>query len=149
MKVRVRTVVALGAIAVAALAMSISMARPGCTAVEGKDELVISGNLIDKGTARTFCYRDDAGKQLRFILARGSDGKVHTVMDACSMCYAFRKGFAYSNGYLICRLCGHRFPIDDVQTGDASCVPIALPSSEADGKVIIRTSDLKKMEWLF
>jgi len=149
MKVRIRTVVALGAIAVAALAMSISMARPACTAVEGKDELVISGHLIDKGTARTFCYRDDAGKQLRFVLARGSDGKVHSVMDACSQCYQFHKGFAYSNGYLICRLCGNRYPIDHMLEGKASCVPIAVQSREAEGKIMLRTADLKKMEYLF
>ena len=139
----------MGAIAIGVLAITFSMAKPACISVDGKDQLVISGRLLDKGTARSFCYRDDAGKRLRFVLARGSDGKVRSVMDACSQCYAFHKGFAYSDGYLICRTCGNRYPIDHMMSGKASCVPIALPSSEADGKVTIRTSDLKKMEWLF
>jgi len=149
MKLRVRTLLAITAIAAGALFLTISMAKPGCTEVEGKDTLVISGRVLDKGTARTFCYRDEAGKNLRFVLARGTDGKVRSVMDACSQCYTYHKGFAYSDGYLICRLCGNRYPIDHILTGKASCVPITLPSTEADGKVIIHTADLKKDRWLF
>jgi uncharacterized membrane protein len=149
MKVRVRTLLAFAAVAAGVLVMAVSMAKPGCTEVEGRDTLVISGRLLDKGTAKTFCYRDDAGKNLRFVLARGSDGKVQSVMDACSQCYAYHKGFAYSDGYLICRLCGNRYPIDHILAGKASCVPIGLRSTEADGKVTIRTADLKKNGWLF
>ena len=93
MKVRIRALLAMAAVGAGALAMTISMAKPGCTSVDGKDALVISGRLLDKGAARTFCYRDDAGKQLRFVLARGTDGKVRSVMDACSQCYTYHKGF--------------------------------------------------------
>jgi uncharacterized membrane protein len=149
MKVRVRTLLAIAAVGVGAVAMTISMAKPGCTMVDGKDALVISGRVLDKGTAKTFCYRDEAGRKLRFILARGTDGKVRSVMDACSQCYTYHKGFTYSDGFLICRLCGNRYPINHILEGKASCVPIAVPSTESDGKVTIRTTDLKKMEWLF
>ena len=149
MKVRIRTLVAVAAVGVGALALTVSMAKPGCTSVDGKDALVISGHLLDKGTAKTFCYRDDAGKQLRFVLARGTDGKVRSVMDACSQCYTYHKGFTYEDGYLVCRLCGNRYPVDHILAGKASCVPVAVPSDEADGEVTIRTADLKKKGWLF
>jgi uncharacterized membrane protein len=149
MKVRLRTLLAFAAVGVGAVAMTISMAKPGCTTVEGKDALVISGRVLDKGTAKTFCYRDEAGKKLRFVLARGTDGKVRSVMDACSQCYSSHKGFSYSAGYLICRLCGNRYQINHILEGKASCVPIAVPSTETDGKVTLRTADVKKMGWLF
>jgi uncharacterized membrane protein len=149
MKVRVRTVFSIAAVGAVAIAITISMAKPGCTSVDGKDSLVIAGHLLDAGTAKTFCYRDDAGKNLRFVLARGTDGKVRSVMDACSQCYTYHKGFTYSDGYLICRLCGNRYPINHILTGKASCVPVAVPSYEADGQVTIRTADLKKNGWLF
>ncbi len=149
MKIRLRTLIGIGVVAVAAVAMTISMAKPGCTSVEGKDQLVISGHLLDKGTAKTFCYRDDAGKKLRFVLARGTDGKVRSVMDACSQCYTYHKGFSYSDGYLICRLCGNRYPVNHILTGKASCLPMAVPSQETDGKITILTADLKKLRWLF
>ncbi|HXN86516.1 MAG TPA: Fe-S-containing protein [Candidatus Binataceae bacterium] len=129
--------------------MTISMAQPGCTSVTGKNELVISGKTLKAGHPGIFCYRDDAGRQLRFVLARGDDGKVRSVMDACAQCYNFHKGFTYSDGYLICRLCGNRYPIDHMTSGKASCVPVALPSTENNGRIIIRTADLTKRAWLF
>jgi uncharacterized membrane protein len=149
MRIRVRTLLAMAAMGAGALALTISIAKPGCTSVDGKDALSISGQLLDKGTAKTFCYRDEAGKNLRFVLARGTDGKVRSVMDACSQCYTYHKGFTYSDGYLICRLCGNRYPVNHILTGRASCLPVAVSSNERDGKVTIRTADLKKLEWLF
>src|ERR1700736_3396993 len=140
MKIRVRTLLAMAAVGAGALAITISMAMPGCTSVTGKDALVISGRLLDTGSARVFCYRDRAGKNLRFVLARGTDGKVRSVMDVCSQCYTYHKGFAYSDGYLICRLCGNRYPVNHILSGKASCVPIAVPSNETGGNVTIRTA---------
>lgn len=138
-----------GAIAIVAIATTISLAKPGCTAVDGKDTLVISGHSLDKGSAKIFCYRDQAGRNLRFVLARGSDGKVRSVMDACAQCYNFHKGFQVSNGFLICRLCGNRYPINHILSGKASCVPVAVPSTEANGKVTLHTADVSKFAWLF
>jgi len=149
MKLRPRIVLAMTAIAIAAVAVTISMARPGCTSVSGADELVITGHLLDKGTAKTFCYRDEAGKNLRFVLARGADGKVRSVMDACEQCYRYHKGFNYRDGYLICRQCGNRYKVDDILRGQASCVPVALPSREENGQIIVRTADLRKNGYLF
>ena len=146
---RARTLIASAAIGAVAIAMTISMAQPGCTSVSGKTELVIAGKTLKIGQPGTFCYRDGAGRQLRFVLARGGDGKVRSVMDACAQCYNFHKGFTYSDGYLICRLCGNRYPINHMTTGKASCVPVALPSTESDGRVTIRTADLTKRAWLF
>jgi uncharacterized membrane protein len=149
MKMRARTWMAMASVGAVAIAATISMAKPGCTSVDGKDALIISGRLIDKGTAKVFCYNDVAGKKLRFVLARGTDGKLQSVMDACEQCYTYHKGFAYEDGFLICRLCGNRYPINHLLSGRGSCVPVAVPSSESDGKIIVRTADLKKMSWLF
>jgi uncharacterized membrane protein len=149
MMLRARTWIAMASVGAIAVVASLSMAKPNCTAVEGKDALVISGSLVDKGTARVFCYRDDTGRKLRFVLARATDGKLQSVMDACQQCYTYHKGFAYEDGFLICRLCGNRYPINHILSGKASCVPVAVPSSESDGKIIVHTADLKKLRWLF
>jgi uncharacterized membrane protein len=145
---RIRILVA-AAVATVAIAATISLAKPGCTAVGGKDSLEISGHSLDKGSAKVFCYRDEAGRNLRFVLARGTDGKVRSVMDACAQCYNFHKGFKFSDGWLICRLCGNRYPINHILTGKASCVPVAVPSTETNGRVTIQTADLSKFGWLF
>ncbi len=114
-----------------------------CTEVTGKDEVAINAFALRSGTARLFCYTDDAGKQLRFVLARGDDGKVRSVFDACRQCFTFHKGYRVVGGELICRVCGNHYPIDRMAEGRASCVPVSLPHEDASGVVHIKTADLK------
>ena len=98
-----------------------------CTMVTGNDDVAINAFALRPGSARLFCYTDDAGKQLRFVLARGNDGKVRSVFDACRQCFTFHKGYRVVGGELICRVCGNHYPIDRMAEGKASCVPVSLP----------------------
>jgi uncharacterized membrane protein len=116
-----------------------------CVAVTANatGELGISAFTIRPGHAQLFCYTDDAGKQLRFILARGDDGKVRSVFDACRQCSTFHRGYRIVNGELICRVCGNHYPLNRMMEGKASCVPVSLPHEGESGIVHIKTADLK------
>jgi uncharacterized membrane protein len=120
-----------------------------CTAVTGSDEVAVNVSAIRPGSARHFCYTDNAGKELRFVLARGDDGKVRSVFDACRQCFAFHRGYRIAGGELICRVCGNHYPIDRMTEGKASCVPASLPHAEDGGIVHIKTADLKTGHALF
>ena len=104
---------------------------------------------LARGEARTFCYDDRAGEKIRFILARGSDGKIRTVFDACRQCYSYHKGYKVTGGAMVCRLCGNRYPIDHMMEGKASCMPVDLPHQEQAGVVLVRAADLRKGKELF
>jgi uncharacterized membrane protein len=132
-----------GAFAVVAVAvLSFAIGRDRCTPVSGVDAVRISLAKLLPGHASTFCYTDDAGSKIRFVLARGNDGKVHSVFDACRQCYVYHKGYAVSGGDLICRVCGNRYPIDRMTKGKASCVPVGLPHREEGGGIIVKIADL-------
>ena len=77
------------------------------------------------------------------MLARGTDGKVRSVFDACRQCFAFHRGYQVVGGELICRVCGNHYRIDRMTEGKASCVPASLPHEDAAGMVRIRTADLR------
>ncbi|HLH77878.1 MAG TPA: Fe-S-containing protein [Candidatus Binataceae bacterium] len=144
--------IAWGGVALAALIGVIwlgrSSLRPVCTQLEGHDQLRILANEVAPGTARFFCY-SDAGAQVRFVLARDSEGKLHSILDACIQCYKFRKGFSFSGGYLVCRLCGNRYPIKTMTKGKASCVPVRLATRTTGDSIEVRTADLRAKRWLF
>ncbi len=123
--------------------------RPGCAALAGDGTLTIPLNGLARGAARFFCYRDDAGRRLRFILARDSMGEIHTVLDACTQCYSFHEGYKLSRGHLVCRLCGNRYQLKHMEAGTASCVPASLPHQRQGESVLIKTSELKRKGWLF
>lgn len=111
--------------------------------------MTVALSRLAGGAAHLFCYRNNAGERLRFLLARGDDGKVRAVFDACRQCYTFHQGYDVAHGMLICRLCGNRYPIDHMTRGAASCVPVALPHHDDGSKVVVNVSDLKAGAGLF
>src|SRR5215472_4144502 len=66
---------------------------PHFTQVAGDGVVAIETSHLRRGSAEFYSYRDRAGKQLRFLLARDSAGTVHAAMDACERCYAYHKGY--------------------------------------------------------
>jgi uncharacterized membrane protein len=120
-----------------------------CIAVSGAGVLSINLDQIKSGHARTFCYTDRAGEKIRFILARGSDGKIRSVFDACRQCYTYHRGYAVSGGDLICRVCGNRYRVEQMLTGKASCVPVGLPHQEESGVAKVKTADVVAGRALF
>ena len=136
-------------VVILAAAWMIHVSRASCVPVSGNGAITISVANLLNNKAQTYCYTDEAGRRLRFILARGSDGKVRSVFDACRQCFTYHRGFKVSDGELICRVCGNHYPMDHMTEGKASCVPASLPHQDAGATVTIRTSDLESGRYLF
>jgi uncharacterized membrane protein len=125
------------------------MFAPGCSPVNGTDVVTASLDELRPGTAQFFCYRDRTGHEVRFVLARTIDGAVHSVFDACRQCYRFHKGYTIADGYLVCRLCGNRYKLDQMQVGLASCQPVQLENREHGNRVEVKVAALEKGQQLF
>jgi uncharacterized membrane protein len=138
-----------GFVLAAGAAFLLFTATSDCTAVSGSDDVAVNVSALRPGSARLFCYTDNAGERLRFVLARGNDGKVRSVFDACRQCFAFHRGYRIVGGDLICRVCGNHYPIDRMTEGRASCVPANLSHEDDSGIVHIKTADLKAGGALF
>lgn len=138
-----------GAVIAAGVGFLIFTSTSNCRMVTGRDAIDVNVSAMRPGSAQLFCYADDAGKRLRFILARGTDGKVRSVFDACRQCFTFDRGYEVVGGELICRVCGNHYRIDRMTEGKASCVPASLPHEDASGVVKIRTADLRAGHALF
>ncbi len=124
-------------------------ATSDCTTVTGSGDVAVNVSSMRPGSARLFCYTDNAGEKLRFVLARGDDGKVRSVFDACRQCFAYHSGYRIVGGELICRVCGNRYSVNRMTEGKASCVPAGLPHEDAAGIVHIKTADLVAGHALF
>jgi uncharacterized membrane protein len=132
-----------GAVLAAGVGFLIFTSTSNCRMVMGRDSIDVNVVAMRPGSAQLFCYTDDAGKKLRFVLARGTDGKMRSVFDACRQCFTFHRGYQVMGGELICRVCGNHYRIDRMAEGKASCVPASLPHEDASGTVRIRTADLQ------
>jgi uncharacterized membrane protein len=101
--------------------------EPGCIEVIAQQIVNLPMAELRPGTVRTFCYPDTDGHVIRFIVARDSDGTVHSAFDACRSCFEYNLGYRLSGADMVCRFCGRRYKLKDMGTGIASCVPIRLP----------------------
>jgi uncharacterized membrane protein len=131
-----------GAVLAVGVGFLIFTSTSNCLMVTGQDEIAVNVSAMRPGSAQLFCYTDNAGRKLRFVLARGNDGKVLSVFDACRQCFTFHRGYRVVGGELICKVCGNHYRIDRMTEGKASCVPVSLPHEDAAGVVKVRTADL-------
>ena len=138
-----------GLVLAAGAAFLIFTATSECTMVTGNGDVAVSLSALAPGSARLFCYTDDAGEKLRFVLARGDDGKVRSVFDACRQCFTYHRGYRIVGGEMICRVCGNRYSVNRMTEGKASCVPASLPHEDGAGVVHIKTADLVAGHALF
>lgn len=139
----------VAALALVGVLIADSNSRPACTMLHGTTALHISLNGLARGEVRAFCYQAPAGQRLRFLLARDSSGDIHTAFDACRQCYKYHEGFTWSHGYLICRWCGTRYKIKNMNVGKASCAPVPLASNVRGNQVTVRVKDVEAGRWLF
>lgn len=140
---------AIVALAIGAAVVAGPALAPRCTPLSGEQTVSASVDDLRPGAAQFFCYRDRSGRDLRFVIARLSDGTVGSVFDACRQCYRYHKGYTVAGGFLVCRLCGNRYKIDQMQKGMASCRPVFLEHNQHRNKVEITVAALEKGQALF
>jgi uncharacterized membrane protein len=146
---KLTTILVIVALAIGIVVAAGPIFAPRCSPVSGGSVVTTPLDSLTPGTARFFCYRDRAGHEVRFVLARARDGVVRSVFDACRQCYRFHKGYTVADGYLVCRLCGNRYRLDEMQTGMASCQPVHLENSQHGNTVEVRIVALEKGQQLF
>jgi uncharacterized membrane protein len=146
---KLATILLIVALAIGAAVAAGPMFEPRCEPVNGGVIVTASLDELSSDTARFFCYRDRAGHEIRFVVARANDGTVSSVFDACRQCYRFHKGYTIANGFLVCRLCGNRYKLDQMETGMASCQPVHLENTQHGNKVEVKVAALEKGQQLF
>ncbi len=146
---RGRVIIAMAIVlTTAAVALSTLGVRPHFTVVSGKDIVAVPRSELPAGALRFFAWRDDAGREIRFILGSDDSGRVQGAFDACQQCSQYRKGYTESRGYLVCRFCGNRYRLDST-AGFGSCAPVKLPVHEGGATVSVNTADLASHGGLF
>jgi uncharacterized membrane protein len=137
------------ALVVVAISLAAMARGPQFTPVSANPSISIETNDLRPGNVRFFEYRDRAGDEIRFLLARDARGRIKAAFDACQRCYMYRKGYVSSRGDLVCRFCGNRYKLEAMESGLASCVPKKLPFQMTGHTVNIKPADLERGRGLF
>jgi uncharacterized membrane protein len=141
--------VVAGVLVLVAIAYGAIATGPRYTRVSANPFISIETNDLRPGDVRFFTYRDRAGDQIRFLLARDATGRIKAALDACQRCYIYHKGYVSSRGGLRCRFCGNRYKLEAMESGLASCVPMKLPFQRTGHTVNMKPADLERERGLF
>jgi uncharacterized membrane protein len=115
---------------------------PEVRALDGTVSIVTED--LAAGSARFFTFRDHSGRTADFFVYRESGGAARAALDACRTCARWKKGYRPEGGRMVCIYCGMRFDIDTLSKGIGSCVPIALPASQAGERIHIAAEGLEE-----
>ena len=143
------TLLALAVLTAVALSLSSMATGPQFITVSANPIVSIETDSLQPGDVHFFAYRDRAGDQIRFLLARDSTGKIKGAFDACRRCSMYGKGYFSSHGNLVCRYCGIRYKLESMESGFVSCVPVKLPFQTTGHSVNINPADLERERGLF
>ena len=87
------------------------------------------------------------GKKISFFLVM-VNGEIQSYFNACKECYPKKLGFSFYEGYMKCRSCNERWPLESLRHGIGGCYPIPLKGVLKGNKyVIAREAFLEGMQF--
>jgi uncharacterized membrane protein len=87
-------------------------------------------------------------KDVWFFLIK-VNGEVQSYFDACLSCYERKLGFREEGGYIVCKSCNVRYPVEELRTGIGGCYPIHLKGQLQGNEYVITRENLAKGERFF
>ena len=86
-------------------------------------------------------------KNISFFLVK-VNGEIQSYFNACKECYPKKLGFSFEEGYVKCRSCNERWPMESLRDGTGGCYPIPLEGVlKGDKYVITREALLEGLQF--
>lgn len=136
-------VIVLGGLALFATGRSTGGDAPSVsTTAEATVALPLSD--LENGEARFYDYKTSAGRKVRFFAVKAVDGVYRAALDACDVCYRYKKGYFQRGDSMICRKCGQSFDTTLINEVAGGCNPIGLDTRIAGDSLVVQARDLDR-----
>ena len=118
------------------------IALASCQKIPIYQEPLFDGNnyVIDFGSLRekepVFYSVSFHDKRVSFFVVK-VDGDVQSYFNACNECYPRKLGYYFEGGFLICKFCNERYPVDALKGGIGSCYPVYLKGTLRENRYLI------------
>ncbi len=103
--------------------------------------VVIEVSSLQPETPRFFTYQYN-DKNINFFVLRMDTG-VQSYLDACASCYPHKRGYRCEDGSVVCRACGLKFSVYQLEKGLGGCYPIKLEGKLENGRYLIPLASLE------
>jgi len=106
-------------------------------------DISIDISALQPGIPQYFSH-SFSGMKIHFFVMKVED-RVISFLDACTKCYAQKKGFDFDSGSVVCRACNERYPVSEIERGFGSCFPIKLEGKMNNGSYLISLVELERL----
>lgn len=112
-------------------------------AASGAD-LNVPAATFDDGAAHFYRYTATSGRDVRFFVMRSKDGTVRAALDACTVCFADKRGYRQSGDAMVCNKCSKAFPSNAINDVTGGCNPLPLDRTVQGDRVIVAAAGLER-----
>ena len=108
---------------------------------DGCDTLRLS---LDELTSTAIWFEYEAEEATVFYFALlDSDGEARVALDACELCYPFKRGYRHEGDEMVCNNCGQRFEVDTLGDYEGECNPGIVAFEVTETEVLIEPETLE------
>ena len=101
-------------------------------------------------TVKFFEYTTNTGRDIQFMVVKGTDNEIHAALNTCEVCYTSGKGHYTQNGeWLTCANCGRQFHIDNLGIVKGGCNPVPFDFELVGTELRVQKSELDSKENYF
>jgi uncharacterized membrane protein len=101
-----------------------------------------------KGNQPEFYFADLDGKTVVFFVLK-VNGEIQSYFNACRECFRKNLGFRLDNGFIQCKACNVKYPVEALKDGIGSCYPIQLKGALRENRYVITREALIEGEKYF
>lgn len=92
---------------------------------------------LDKGDLRFYRFLNPGNQEVKLFVGRDGSGEIQVGFDASEICFKYKRGFDYADGWLTCRKCDKSFHLKDVNENRGGCAPVAVRHRVEGDQLII------------
>jgi uncharacterized membrane protein len=93
-------------------------------------------------TATYFEYEAEEATVFYFALL-DSEGEPRVALDACELCYEFKRGYRHEGDEMVCNNCSQRFEVDTLGDNEGECNPGIVFFEVTETEVLIEPETLE------
>ena len=140
----------VGGFLAAELFMEGALAHDGFTRVKPDRSGVVRIDLSEIGSSdvKFFRFLNAGNQEVKFFVARDSEGVVQVAFDANEICYKLKRGYRAEDGWVTCNKCDKAFRLEEVNEGGGGCKPVPL-EHRIEGNMLILAEDDILTGWRF
>lgn len=91
---------------------------------------------------RFYRFLNRGNQEVKFFVGRDQGGTLQVAFDANEICYKSKRGYAASDGWMVCRKCDKAFRLAEVNDGGGGCKPIPLAHRTVGATLVLAEADI-------